>query len=188
MARAFRARPKSSVCRPSLPLWARWQGSKQRPKLPTGRLWALLVPCHRAQSAKSRCGSIDGMGPLPAMGKKQLRQVLEPQWHPRPSGAAPISPHRRAAQRRRRAADNVACSGYDPLAVSRLQPASAVRRASLPMGGQEGSSKSALRWQSKTAMLHHSGFEINLTNIKRHYAALKNIVFEQNLDPPQDPP
>ena len=39
--------------------------------------------------------------------------------------------------------------------MTRLQPASAVRRASLPMGGQEGSSKSALRWQSKTAMLHH---------------------------------
>ena len=37
--------------------------------------------------------------------------------------------------------------------VTRVQPASAVRHASLPMGGQEGGSKSALRLQSKTAML-----------------------------------
>ena len=77
----------------------------------------MLVPCHRAQSAQSRCGPIAGMGPLPAMGKYQLRKVLEPEWHPRPSGAAPISPHRTAAQRRRRAADNVACSGCDPRAA-----------------------------------------------------------------------
>ena len=38
--------------------------------------------------------------------------------------------------------------------VTRVQPASAVRHASLPMGVQEGGSKSALRLQSKTAMLH----------------------------------